>query len=296
MAVAAAVLGAAVPRAAAQEAAATPAEEPGEPPACAQLDRADGVNRAGVAAGWSSLNDSDLVDFTALRFDVFGQWLAPVGTGRAGGYAILPVSYARIDPDVGPTNAEWVLGDAELGGVYRLRLAPELEAAAHIGATLPTAPEGTFSSTEITGFANSFAIYARPNDLVQAAPQTSYLRLGVSPIYLSGGLFARADLAVDVPLHSGAGGDLLTLGRVNGAVGARIGQNVAMLEVVNLIALENPDGDESDRLLSFIGLTGVFGAMQGRWQIIPSLLVPLDDEINDAVDLAFILGVQAFLP
>ena len=280
----------------ARVAAAQESVPPIEPPSGNLLDRADGVNRAGVALGYLRLDDSDVVDFTALRLDLFGQWLAPTAIGPVGGYAILPVSYARIDPEMGPTNAEWVIGDAELGAVYRWPAAPGLDVALHLGATLPTAPEGTFSSTEISGFANEFAVYARPNDLVQAVPESSYLRAGVSPMHASpGGFFWRGDLAVDVPLHSGNDGDLLTIGRLNGAVGVRVGNAAYLLEVVNLIALEKPEREEDDRVLTFVGLTADFG-VGDLLRISPSLLLPLDDEINDAVDMVLILGVQALLP
>ena len=67
-----------------------------------------------------------------------------------------------------------------------------------------------------------------------------------------------------------------------------------MLEVVNVIALEKPENDEADRLLTFLGVTGVFGP--GPWYVVPSFLIPLDDEINDAVDMAFLLGAEAALP
>lgn len=263
------------------------------PPPCALLDRADGVSRAGIDLGWSSIDDSGSVDFTAMRLDVHGQWVHP-GLG-IGGYAILPVSYAKIDPEPGATNAEWVLGNAELGGVMRRALSPELEGVTHLGVTLPTAPEGTLSATEVTGFANGYAIWARPNDLPLSFAEAVYLRGGLSPVYRSGQLFLRGDFAVDVPLHSGADQDLLTYGRLNGAIGALIGGGAAMLEVVNLIAFEKPSDDEADRLLTFIGVSGLF-TVAGRWQIQPALLIPLDDEIGDAVDMAFILGVQALLP
>jgi hypothetical protein len=251
------------------------------------------VNRAGLGIGWSFLDDPDQVDFTALRFDLHGQWLAP-GIG-VGGYAIVPLSYGRIDPDEGANNAEWAIGDAELGAVVRRTLVAELDVAAHAGVTLPTAPEGTLSADDITGFANGFAIWARPNDLVQAYPEASYLRLGVSPMHMAEGWFARADLAVDVPLHSGAGDDLLTIGRLNGAAGLRVGGSMAMLEVVNLIALEEPESEAQDRWLTFLGLTGAFN-VDRRWQPTLSLLIPLDDEINDAVDAAVILGAAALVP
>ncbi len=272
---------------------ATAAAEEAPPPTCALLDRADGVSRAGIDLGWSSLDDSGSVDFTAMRLDLHGQWLHP-GLG-IGGYAILPVSYAKIDPDTGATNAEWVPGNAELGGVLRRRLSPELEGVSHLGVTLPTAPEGTVSASEVTGFANSYAMWARPNDVPLAFEQAVYLRGGLSPIYRSGQLFLRGDLAVDVPMHSGADEDLLTLGRMNGAIGGDVGGVVAMFEVVNVILFEKPDDDEQDRVLSFVGVT-VGGTVLGRWQIAGSILLPLDDQVNDAVDMAFILGVQALLP
>lgn len=250
----------------------------------------------GVAVGWPFLNDNAAVDFTALRFDLHGQWLAPLAIGAVGGYAILPASYGRIDPDMGATNAEWVVANGELGGVFRRTLAPELDLAAHAGVTLPLARQGTLSSTEITGFANEFAVYARPNDLVHAYPEATYLRLGVSPMHRSaGGFFARADAAVDVPLRSGVGDDLTTIGRLNGAAGVRVGTSAFLLEVVNLIALEEPEREEDDRLLTFVGLTADFGATSSL-RVQPSVLLPLDDEINDVVDLAFILAVNAVLP
>lgn len=250
------------------------------------------MSRAGVAFGWSLLDSSTSVDYTAARIDLYGEWLAPaIG---AGGYAILPVSYARLDPDMGATNAEWVVGDAELGAVGRRPLGRDLEMAAHLGVTLPTAPESTLSATEITGFANSFAIWARPNDLVQADSQATYLRLGVSPMHLSGNLFVRADLAVDVPVHSGIGDDLLTLGRLNAAVGARLDKVALLAELVDLVALEKPDSDEEDRLLSFLGLT--FRYTDSRWQPTMSLVLPLDQVISESVDLALVAGVDVMLP
>ncbi len=274
-------------------AAADQAPPAGEDPGCALLDRADGVNRAGAAIGWSALENNEVVDITALRMDLFGQWLHP--DFGVGGYAVLPVSYARADPDAGATNAEWAIGDAELGAVARRTLAPTLDVAAHLGVTLPTAPEETFTAAEVSGFANSFAIWARPNDLVQAYPEASYLRLGLSPIHRSGHLFARADAAVDVPLHSGADEDLLTLGRLNAAVGAENERGGVMLELVDVIALEEPDNDGDDRVLSFLGLTGVFRPAAG-WQISPSVLIPLDEAIRNGVDFAVLLGAQARLP
>ena len=251
------------------------------------------MNRAGVALGWSFLEDSDQVDFTGLRLDVHGEWLAPdLGIG---GYAVLPVSYGRIDPDVGPNNAEWTLGDAELGAVARRTLMPELDLAAHVGVTLPTAPQTTLSSDEITGFANSFAIWARPGDLAQSYPEATFVRAAVSPVHVTRTWFARADLGVDVPVHSGAGDDLTTLGRLNGAIGARVGGGAAMVEVVNLIAIEEPERETSDRWLSFLGLTGAFN-LDRAWQPLASLVVPLDDEVNDAVGMALLVGVEAALP
>ena len=267
--------------------------EEAPPPPCPLLDRADGVNRAGVALGYSSLNDDGMVDSTALRIDMHGQWLLPVI--GVGGYAILPVSYARSDPEVGATNAEWVLGDAELGAVARRAIAPTLDMAVHLGVTLPTAPETTLSATEVTGFANGFAIFARPTDLVQSFGKASYLRLGVTPIHQAGQLFARVDAGVDVPIHSGTDEDLLTIGRLGGAVGAELGGTSLMLELINVIALEKPDNEEDDRVLTFLGLTGVFRA-GASFQPLVSLVLPLDDEINDAVDLALIAGLQVLLP
>ena len=263
------------------------------PPPCGLLERADGVSRAGVDLGYSFVDTPPEVDLTAVRVDLHGQWLHPdLGLG---GYAILPLSYGRVDPEVGATNAEWVLGDVELGAVARRRLTPVLEAAGHLGVSLPTAPEGTFTATEISGFANEFAIWARPNDLALAYQEASFLRAGVSPILRSGQLFARGDLGVDVPLHSGVDEDLVTIGHLGGAVGALVAGSAFMVEVMNLIAVEDPEGDDEDRVVTFLGLSAAF-TVADRWQPTASLVLPLDDEINDAIDMALVVGVQALLP
>lgn len=113
-------------------------------------------------------------------------------------------------------------------------------------------------------------------------------------MHMAEGWFARADLAGDVPLHSGAGDDLTTIGRLNGAAGLRVGGSVAMLEVVNLIALEEPEREAEDRWLTFLGLTGAFHV--DRWQPTISLLVPLDDGVKQSVNMALILSLAALLP
>jgi hypothetical protein len=267
-----AVLLAAAPRASAQSEA---------PPAGSLLDRVDGTSRAGIEAGYSVFDDGELgmVDFTAVRFDLHGQWVAPAGWGA---YGIIPLSYGSIDSDIGDFgDSEWQVGNVELGGIYRLSVAPELDLVAHLGVTLPLVGEGTFSATEIDGFATALAIYARPNDLVHTAPEATYLRL-------------RADVAIDVPVHSGTDDDLPTIGRLNGAAGVNTGQVAFMAELVNLILLEEPESEETDRLLTFLGVTARY--VGGQVQPSLSLLVPLDDEVNDAVKMALLAGVQVLLP
>jgi hypothetical protein len=133
-----------------------------------------------------------------------------------------------------------------------------------------------------------------PTGLLDRADGVS--RAGVSPVYLARGWFARGDVAVDVPVHSGTCDDLPTIGRVNGAVGLRVlRHSVYMLELVNLIAIEEPERETSDRWIGFLGLTGAFN-VDAAWQPLASLVVPLDDEVNDAVSLAMIVGVEAKLP
>jgi hypothetical protein len=264
--------------------AAEPADEiwPG-----AHGDRTGPVSGFGLDLAFPKWDSSGLgeLDFASVRLDVHGHWLGPAG---AGVYGILPLAWGRVELDrLEFSETDVSLGNIELGGLYAARASPELSLVARGGITLPLAKTPSFGVADLDDFAATLAALNRPTDLVHMAPESSFLRLSASPIYRSGMLVARGDVGVEVPLYSGADDDLLTYGRLNLAIGADTGQVAIVGEMVNLMELED-DNEDGDRLIHFLGATVRFtgGAIQ-PWV---SLLVPLDDEINDQYDFMLALG------
>lgn len=122
------------------------------------------------------------------RVNLQGQYVDPAS--GVGGYGTF--SFARAEDESG-------IGNLELGGLYRLALAPELDLAARLGVTLPT--NRGEDADALTPYI--VALLSDPSDLVTGVPDLATVRAAVSPTFHQQGLFLRLDAGVDVPV----GGD-----------------------------------------------------------------------------------------
>src|SRR5690606_18772439 len=121
--------------------------------------------------------------------DLFGQYMLPQGFG---GYASLPISYVSVGD--GGSDAEHAIGNLEVGGAYVLNT-PALPIALRAGVLLPTADDS------LNGFlANAATVTNRLTDVASAMPDSTWLRLSVSPVLRRGIYVARVDLGADIPI------------------------------------------------------------------------------------------------
>lgn len=232
----------------------------------ATLDRASGQTGAGADLSFVS----DFEEGFVSRLDLHGQWLHESGFGA---YGQLAVSRAFLDDNeltalTGSIDAISI-SNLELGGQYKRALSKELTIVGHLGVTLPTSknePEELIT--------NVISAQRRFNDLVNSIPELTAIRLGVSPTWQRGALFARADLGVDVIVDSDFMEQPDPVAHANLAIGARNGKLSGAVEMVTMIATGDV-AEDADRFQHTAALSLRYNA----GQFSPSLAIvsPLDD-------------------
>lgn len=233
----------------------------------ATLDRAAGETGAG--ADLSFVSDFD--DGFVSRLDLHGQWMHESGFGA---YGQLAISRAFLDdneltPLIGKID-DISLSNLELGGQYKKKLSDELTIVGHAGLVLPTA-----QSEPGVLLTNVISAQRRFNDLVTMLPDVTAARLGISPTWQRGVVFARADLGLDVILDDGdAMSSSDPVAHANVAIGARQGKLSGAVEVVTMIAT----GDVSEGADRFMH-TGALSLSYNAGSFTPNLAIvtPLDD-------------------
>lgn len=179
-------------------------DEPGTPPTIiddshmprqpfALLDRADGTTTGTVESAVLYIPDDDLF---GLRVGLHYQVTTASG---AGGYVNIPFT-VFTDGD----NSEAGIGNLSVGGSYAARQ-DTAGFAVSGGLVLPTNNEDGFIT-------NIIGAYARPGDLVLAAPEGVWVRTGASGLLYLPSVMVRADLGVDVPIDVDGAENLVRFG------------------------------------------------------------------------------------
>ena len=249
-------------------------------PTFATMDRQDGESKIGGAIGWTFFDDDNFSDedINAVRFDIYGHYVAPSGIG---GYGQINMSSVFTDED-----DESAVGNVEGGVVYVIRTGMH-DIVLRGGITLPTADD------DEGAFANIFATYPRLTDLAMAAPETFWLRLSASPILRAGQFVFRIDGGIDFAVSSD-GEEPDPLGRLNVGGGIDTGGFVVLGELVTLTSLGDDDdagGDEED-FIHTAAISARFRA--GSLEPGVALGFPLDEDIRDGLGIEFFLiaGLQ----
>jgi hypothetical protein len=210
---------------------------------------------------------------TLLAFNLYGQYIAPVGLG---GYVSLPIVYASDS-----TNSDTYLGNLELGGLGVLRRG-NTEGYARAGFSL----EQT-SSEE--GLAAPIAnIIPRPADAFASGLGTSWLRGEAGVRLTSGSLVVGGSGGLDVPSDSGTN-NWSALLHLTGSIGlAQPGFGIALgLTMIQVVEDSNSGGD--DNLIGFQALGDV--PIGGEARIYGAIGLSFEDSGGYSLGL----GVRAHL-
>lgn len=240
-----------------------------------------------VDAGYNVWDEDPGTDITTVGFTVGGHFVDP--NSGFGGYLVAPLSYLSIQSTIGPIvvdDSELALGNVEAGGVLSKWLGPSTALVLHGGIALPTADDdgpGAFQANAST---------PRYGDLVQRWPNSTWLRLGVSPMGRAGQLFWRADVGLDLALDDDNATEISPVIRVNVGGGLDLGTAHLLAELVTNIVDDNnnPAVDESTSMLS-LGVRFTSGDVQPGL----ALLLPLGFDQSFDLDFALAFSLAAYV-
>ncbi|HEX4452944.1 MAG TPA: hypothetical protein VH143_18850, partial [Kofleriaceae bacterium] len=195
------------------------------PPSFVTLDRQDPVSRGGVELSYFVPNTASGASATLMRFEGHAQYVDR--DSGIGGYAQLPISYLSETAGT-DSDSETGIGDLEVGALYLRDFSRfGVIVVGHGGVSLPTG-----STSDQAHFANFAASVSRLPDLYLSLPRSTAIRLGVSPLWQSGRVFARADFGLDVD-SSGDGRRYDTALRIDAGLGVMLDPVALTAEMTN---------------------------------------------------------------
>jgi hypothetical protein len=263
----------------------TASAQPGvEVPAGVTTDRA-GTEREMATLDVGFVNYDGFSNLAyAARVDFYGQLLGRAGAHRAGFYLALP--YARIETSFGD-DAMSSLGNLELGGLLVIRRSANTDVVLRGGFVLALEHRYDGEGENWDIMVPMMTGYGRVTDYMTTYPGLSWLRASGSVLHRQAPYFVRADLGVDVPEE-----DMLSSSgpftRLNVAAGVELGPVAVLGELANLAAINEafPENVVSTFALTARRRSSTFSPCVG-------LVFPIDDELQNFVDLVFVVGIRA---
>jgi hypothetical protein len=196
-----------------------------------------------------------------------------------GGYLAVPLSYLDIDLPLFDPDSELSIGNIEAGGMFARWFGPNTALVIHGGIAFPTADD------DGAGLVQAIASSPRYGDLVQRVPNSTWLRLGASPMGRSGQLFWRADVGLDLVISDdNNGGAISPVLRLNVGGGIDLGAAKLLAELVTNI-VDNNAGDDSASTLSL-------GARFGAGTLYPGVALVLPLGFDDQYDVDFAIALS----
>jgi hypothetical protein len=231
------------------------------------MDRHTPISTLDVDFAYVVYDEPQDVDLTVIGFTIGGQYVTP---GGFGGYLSLPLSYLAVDvpfelPPFFTSDSQLAFGNFELGGLYSTSFSDHAAIVVHAGVALPTAGDDDLAASQIV------ASSPRYGDLVQRIPDSTWLRIGASPMGRAGKLFWRADVGLDLALDEDRT-DYSPIFRINVGGGLDLGSAHLLVELVNnVVDDDTPANDE-------VSSTLAFGArfLAGNLRPGIGLIVPID--------------------
>lgn len=205
------------------------------------------VSTFGLEVGVPIWDTPDGQSLTTVGINVFGHYVDP-GSGF-GGYLTVPMSYVSGEIDLGPLlgtfdDSEFSLGNIEVGGMFAKQLR-HLALVGHVGVAVPT----NSADNDRAGAFSPLASAPRYTDLVDRIHETTWLRLGFSPMGRQGKLFWRGDIGIDIALDDDNTNSLSPAYYVNVGGGVDLGQIALQVEIDTLIT--DTDGDDTNSVFAF---------------------------------------------
>jgi hypothetical protein len=222
----------------------------------------------------------------ASRVDLHARYVHPTGAGI--GIALPITMFSEGEADEDDENSP-LMGNLSLDGLYRVPMG-DARLFLRAGLVLPT---GSHDSDQVAVFGS----LGRITDITTNLPDSTVLRLSVSPEYAQGKFFFRGDAGVDLVLDHPEDAQGRPWGHLNLAAGYDTGPIDLAAEIANQHYFASGD-DHLNELLGGDSNTITNVALSARYTqaaVEPhiALIIPTNDNL---LDLGLVIGAEGKLP
>jgi len=247
------------------------------------MDRLTPKSTFGIEIGYEVWDGDGLVE-TVVGLNLGGHYVSDSG---AGGYLVVPISHVEFEDPlmIFEDDSDTVLGNVEVGGMYARPMGRNSDMLFRLGVALPTADDDSG-----IGLSQALASVPRYGDLVLRIPNSTWLRVGFSPMGRAGIFYWRADIGLDLMIDDddGLAVDISPVVRLNGGGGVDLGTVDLGVEFVTNVT--SPEDDNADEVASTLGLGARFSA--GKAQPGVAVILPVGFDDGGLEDLDFVIAAS----
>jgi hypothetical protein len=253
--------------------------EPGDPTFDPMsMDRHTPLTTLSFDLGYEVYDEPANTDINVMSLNIAGQFVSRTGMGA---YFALPLTYLDYDTPL-IEDSEMALGNIELGGVYT-KFFSRAALVFHAGIALPTAQDEDLANAQVVG------AFTRLSDLPHRLIDSTWLRLGISPMGRSGSFLWRADAGIDLALDEDTT-DISPIFHVNVGGGIDLGAVQLLGELVNVFT----DDEAADDDASTVSIGARFTSGNLRPGL--ALLFPIDLDAAPDFEWALLGSLAVRLP
>jgi hypothetical protein len=259
--------------------ASTASAEPGDPTFDSlSMGRHTPITTLSFDLAYEVWDEPGNTDITVMPINIAGHF---IGSRGVGGYFALPLTYIDVENVFGDDSG-MVLGNIELGGIYT-KFFSRTALLFHAGIALPTAQDDDLASVQAIGS------FTRLADLPLRVIESTWLRLGLSPMGRAGSFVWRADAGIDLALDEDAS-DLSPIFHLSVGGGIDLGGATLLAELVNVFTDDDAGDDDAS--------TFAVGARFTSGNLRPGvgLLFPIDLDGFDNFEWALLGSLAVRLP
>lgn len=236
------------------------------------MDRHTPVTTLSFELGYEVWEENNVVELEATTLRLAGHFVSRSG---AGAYGVLPMTFVSVTTPL-DEDSELALGNVEAGGMYA-KWFGRTALVFHAGIALPTAQDEGAAGAQFIG------AFTRLGDIPQHVIDSTWLRLGISPMGRARNLFWRVDIGLDLALDEDNAPEYSPIFHLNAGGGVDLGAAQLVAELVNVFA--DPEDNSDDSASTF-----AFGARFNAGTLRPGvgLMLPMDFDGADDFEWALL--------
>jgi hypothetical protein len=231
-----------------------------------------------VEFGYEVWDEPANTDIDVYTLNLAGHY---VSRGGFGGYFILPITFLDLQLGVFE-DSDTAIGNIELGFLYN-KWFRQTALVFNAGIGLGTAQDDGASAYQF------FGSFTRLTDVALHTIDSTWLRIGLSPMGRSGKLLWRADVGIDLALDEPETNEISPILHINIGGGIDLGSAQLVAELVNVVTDDEANDDS--------GSTVTLGARFSSGNLRPGigLLLPIDFD-NVDLEMALLASLAVRVP